>query len=135
MKKLQNSGYDEEFRKEVLRAGKNGFNKQVEADMKGEKPLYRPRGYQKMERYLKKKSSKREWFRKGGYDSFMMIPATPNSELKKMIQKRLKDLGLMETVRIIEKPGQKFIDNLKNNIKKKKKDICPEDNWKESKRW
>ena len=88
-----------------------------------------------MEGYLKKKGSKREWFRKGGYDSFMMIAATPNSELKKMIQKRLKDLGLMETVRIIEKPGQKFIDNLKNNIKKKKKDICPEDNWKESKRW
>ena len=44
----------------------------------------------------------------------MMIAATPNSELKKMIQKRLKDLGLMETVRIIEKPGQKFIDILKN---------------------
>ena len=58
----------------------------------------------------------------------MMIAATPNSELKKMIQKRLKDLGLMETVRIIEKPGQKFIDILKNNIKKKKKAICPEEN-------
>ena len=34
----------------------------------------------------------------------------------------------METVRIIEKPGQKFIDILKNNIKKKKKPICPEEN-------
>ena len=42
MKKLQNSGYDEKFRREVLIAGKNGYKKQLEADKKGERPLYRP---------------------------------------------------------------------------------------------
>ena len=30
MKKLQNSGYDEKFRREVLKVRKNGFRKQVE---------------------------------------------------------------------------------------------------------
>ena len=47
MKKLQNSGYDEKFRREVLQAGTMGFEKQKVASETGGRPLYRPRGYKK----------------------------------------------------------------------------------------
>ena len=59
MKELQNSGYEEQFRREVLRSGKNGFKKQLEADKSGETPLYRPRSYRREERLLEKKNKKK----------------------------------------------------------------------------
>ena len=117
MKKLQNAGFSETFRREVLRSGRKGFKKQKEAAESGEKPLYRPRGYNKMERHIKKKASKTSWFEKGGYEDFLMIPATPGSELKKLIDQRLKALGLWEKMRVIEKPGMKFIEVLKMHNK------------------
>ena len=49
-----------------------------------------------------------------------MIPATPGSKLKKMIEKRLKAMKLNEKVKLIEKPGEKFIERMKNSIKKEK---------------
>ena len=52
MKKLQNSGYDSAYRKEVLISALKGVEKQKEADKRGETPMYRPKGYRKMERLL-----------------------------------------------------------------------------------
>ena len=50
MKRLQNSGYNEEYRLEILKSAINGFEKQVQADKNGVTPLYRPREYKKVER-------------------------------------------------------------------------------------
>ena len=107
MKKLENAGFDESFRRDVSRSGRNGFNKQKEAAASGGKPLYRPKS----------------WFKRGGYEDFIMIPATPGSELKKMIDERLKALGLWDKMRVIEKPGMKFIEVLKIQNKKKPKTL------------
>ncbi len=76
-----------------------------------------------MERYLKKKTSKTSWFKRGGCEDFIMIPATPGSELEKMIDERLKALGLWDKMRVIEKPGMKFIEVLKIQNKKKPKTL------------
>ena len=65
MKKMQNSGFSEEFRRDCLHSGLNGFEKQKEADRRGETPLYRPRGYQKSLRVKNKKEKKSSWFKKG----------------------------------------------------------------------
>ena len=43
MKKLQNSGYDSKYRLEVLKSAEKGLQKQKEAELKGETPMYRPR--------------------------------------------------------------------------------------------
>ena len=50
MKKLQNSGHDAKYRKEILISGLNGYRKQLEASEKGIPPLYRPRAFQRKER-------------------------------------------------------------------------------------
>ena len=77
-----------------------------------------------MERFLKKKSKNQTWFRNGEYQSFIMVPATPHSKLKKMIEAILEALKLKEKVKIIEKPDQKFIQVLKNINCKPKRERC-----------
>ena len=128
MKKLQNSGYDQKYRKEILASGKNGFQKQKKADKDGKTPLYRPKGYQRQERATKKKASKRTFFRLGGYDSYIMVPATKDSKLKKTIDEKLKRLNLTKKVKIIEKPGPKFFDKLKILNRKPKINNCKDPN-------
>ena len=132
MKKLQNSGYDEKFRREVLQAGTMGFEKQKVASETGGRPLYRPRGYKKVERYNEKDFNKTKWFNnkesKDDYEAFIMVPATPGSELKKRIEEKWKTLGVMQKVKVIEKPGKKFGDVLKmNNRSQKSKRACTDE--------
>jgi len=86
--------------------------------------MYRPKGYRRMERIMEKKAKKKSWFKKGGCDSYIMIPATPNSQLKRMIEERLKALKLTGKMKIIEKSGQKFIEVLKKSTKKLKTIGC-----------
>ena len=41
MQRMKNSDYNEIFRSEVLKVGLHGFNKILEADIQGLKPIYR----------------------------------------------------------------------------------------------
>ena len=57
-----------------------------------------------------------------------MVPATPGSELKKRIEEKWKTLGVMQKVKVIEKPGKKFGDVLKmNNRSQKSKRACTDE--------
>ena len=117
MKQLQNSGYSQEYRVQILKSAFNVFQKQKEADKNGETPLYRPRGYKKTERNDQKKAKKSNWFTKDGSKSFVMVPAMPGSKLKKKIEKRLEAIKLPEKVKIVEKADPKFAQILKNTQK------------------
>ena len=111
MKKLQNSGYDKQYRKEILASGKNGFLKPKKADIEGKTPLYRSKGYKKQEREKKKKTSKRTWFKAGGFESYIMVPSTKDSKLKRTIEEKLKGLNLHKTVKIVENQDQNSLIN------------------------
>ncbi len=52
-------------------------------DACGEKPMYRTRTWRKIERMREKRKKREGWYRKGGYDSVIFVPATPGSELKR----------------------------------------------------
>ena len=86
--------------------------------------MYRPRGYKKAERLLNKRAKKASWVKKGSYESYIMIPTTPGSELKTNIERKLKTLGLNDKIRFVEKPGRKFIDVLKMHNKIPAKTRC-----------
>merc|ERR1712173_107111 len=77
-----------------------------------------------MERQHKKKTAKRTWFKNGGHESFLMVSSTKGSELKKNIEEKLRKMNLNKKVKIIEKPGQKFIDVLKANNRKNQIENC-----------
>ena len=81
-------------------------------------PFYRPKGFNSIERHARKTSKKATWFKKGGHESFIMVPSTPGSQLKRMIEEKLQGMRLKNKIKVIEKPGQKFIDVLKINNKK-----------------
>ena len=54
MKKLQNSGYNRQYRKEILLAGKKAWAEMKRVDSTGEKPIYRTRGWKEEERRERK---------------------------------------------------------------------------------
>ena len=49
MLRLQYSGYGQEFRTEVVRSALNSYNRLMELDASGKKPLYRPRDWRRLE--------------------------------------------------------------------------------------
>ena len=65
-----------------------GYERQVEASDRGEKPLYRPREWKQEERQREKHLKKAAWFRPA--DSVAFFPATPGGELVTMVRKVLE---------------------------------------------
>ena len=62
------------------------YDSKLEKDLTDETPLNRPSGYKKVERRREKKKKKRNWTG-GDYIAPIIVPATPNSELAKRLQK------------------------------------------------
>ena len=76
MLRLQYSGYDRKFREEVVRSALAAYKRLLDLDASGEKPLYRPREWRALERTLEGRKSRDNWFRKGGFDTVIFVPAT-----------------------------------------------------------
>ena len=90
MQKLFNSGYNQQFRSEILLSVMKAYRNIVGKHESGEKPLHRDREYQKEERRKTKENKVKSWYRKNGqYDSVMFVPLTPGSVLKGRIQERI----------------------------------------------
>ena len=125
MKKLQTSGYDVKFRIEVLKSILNGWKVILKKSENGERPLYRSRSYKKDERKEAKLMKIINWYKgkdQKSFDSFLMIPATPGSELKKSFEEQAKKEGLK--IKIVEKSGMKLSSYLKKFDKTQNKGTC-----------
>ena len=105
---MKESGYSAEKRLKVLQDGTNAFDKQVERDQSGVCPLYRPKGYDKVNRRNKKRLSRVSWYRP--HDTVIFIPPSPKSELKQKLQEIAKktedECGIK--VRLVERAGLKL---------------------------
>ena len=103
MARIQFSGYDHQFRYEVLNSALKAYDKLREAEVKGERPLYRPKNWEAPEREKERRKKKRNWYKRGGYESVIFVPATPKSTLRKEYEEEVKNSGLK--VRIVEQAG------------------------------
>jgi hypothetical protein len=103
MRKLQYSGYNHGFRYEIATSAIKAYKKIMEDVEDGNRPLYRPKGYKAAERKEAKKKKKKEWYTKGGYESVIFVPATPNSMMKKSCEAVLKESNFK--MKIVEKSG------------------------------
>jgi len=103
MRKVQFSGYNKKFRYEIVNSAMKAYNKIVEEDCKGLKPMYRPRNFQESERKEGKKRKKKSWYEKGGYKSVIFIPSTPQSILKKRYEEEIKKTDIQ--IKVIEQAG------------------------------
>ena len=87
VKRLQYSGYDQEFRHKVVTRALQRYDKRIE-EYQRTGTMY-PIATQKEKE--EKKRDKNKWFAKSGrYESVMFVEATPGGELRKKIQKLAK---------------------------------------------
>ena len=117
MQLLKNSGYSETFRAEILRSGLQGYNKIVNADKQGTRPMFRPKDWRKAARWLDKKKKKKSWLGKF-WKSCIFVPPTPGSELKQKMQKKEEETRVggreLWPIKIIETAGRTLEQTLVN---------------------
>ena len=125
MARMQSSGYDHEFRLEVLKSALNAYEKKKEAEKDGQR-MYRERTWNKKERKKQKMQKKKNWYKNGETESVLFVPATPNSELKRKMQEKLKSKDTK--IKVIERSGTKIVRLLQRNDPFKKKECTDTSN-------
>ena len=89
------------FRREIIDSGIKAYRQMEENDRQGRIPLHRTREWKRNERERMKRVKKEEWFKKGGYESLIFVPATPKAELKKKLQRKVDETDIK--IKVIEK--------------------------------
>ena len=116
MLKLKCSGYDQKFRSEVLESILNAYEKMLESDKIGVKPLYRSRDWNAKERKDTKIAKKFNWWNSTKsnvqYKSVLFVTPTPGGVLAKEVRTRLQELNKnsKEKIKVEEKGGVKIKD-------------------------
>ena len=111
---MKNSGYSVKYRTEILNSALLAFEKMIEDNKTGTKPLYRDREWKKEERIDSKKDKKVNWYNTGNqgieYKSVLFVPVTKGGKLVKEIRKREEELNrnCTERIKIIEGGGVKL---------------------------
>ena len=89
MARMEAAGYDQSFRFQVLKSALNAYEKKIEAENAGTAPMYRKREWNRNERRKQKEEKGKAWYKEGGKESVLFITATPDSELKELLQKEV----------------------------------------------
>ena len=127
--RMQYSGYNKQFRYQVINSSINAYNNLINKETAGVRPLYRNREWNKIERREMKDNKKKDWYKE---DSCVFIPATPDSCLSKHYKRVIREVGL--SIRVVEVAGPQLKRKLQKSdpFKKKKCErpdclICPTD--------
>jgi hypothetical protein len=81
MARMMHAGYPEKYRRDTLSRALRIYDKMVEDDRSGQRPLYRPKDFERVERQNEKHRKKTNWSSKGGCVAPIFVPPTPNGEL------------------------------------------------------
>ena len=74
MSRMMEAGYPERYRKDTLCRGLRIYDKMVEDDTNGIRPLYRPKDFDIANRRKEKQKKKNNWSIKGGYIAQIFVP-------------------------------------------------------------
>ena len=120
--RMQFSGYEHKFRSEVIRSALDAYDKLQKLETDGVRPLYRPRDWNRVERDKEHVAKKKDWYKRGGDESVIFVPATPGSKLRKKMEEEIRKRSFK--IRIVEKAGVSLKRKLQrsNPFKKKKCD-------------
>ena len=105
--RLKLSGYNEDYRFQVIKSGVEGFDKMLEEEQNGGQPINRPRSWEEDRRQKKKELQSKTWYRAGGFDVPLFVPHTPHGELARRMKEKevLNNQGRNIRFKIIEKSG------------------------------
>ena len=104
MLRMQFSGYQQNFKAEVLKSALQAHENMKKKDKEGTQPLYRPKEWKRTEREKQKRNKKENWFKKGGNETVVFVPATPQSKLKKAYEEEIRKAEMK--VKVVERSGQ-----------------------------
>ena len=104
MRKMQYSGYDQTFRYVVAKSAINAFETIRNSEEQGIRPIHRPKTWRRAERIEEKEEKKKTWYKRGGFDSVLFIPTTPNGKLKRMYEETIRRSGIR--MKVVERTGR-----------------------------
>ena len=106
-KRMKASGYNQQYRFQVLKSGMEGYEKMLETERRGGRPINRRRSWGEDERQKKKELQSKVWFRRGGHDVPLFVPHTPRGELARRIKEKeaQNNQGRKIRFKIVEKSG------------------------------
>ena len=102
--RMQYSGYDQSFRYDVTKSAINAYQTMQDNETNDIRPLYQPKTWHKAERIECKERKKKGWYKRGGFDSVIFVPSTPNEKLKRMYQTEIRKSGLR--IKVVEQTGR-----------------------------
>jgi hypothetical protein len=106
-KRLRLSGYNQDYRYQIIKSGVEGFDKMLAVAAEGGRPINSPRTWEEDQRQKNKYFKKKRWFKRGGYDVPLFVPYTPRGELAKRMREKeaQNNQGKRIRFRIVEKGG------------------------------
>ena len=107
MARMMKAGYPQRYRRDALCRSLRIYDKMVEDDLTGKRPLYRPKEYERIQRRQQKQKKKTNWSNRGGFIAPIFVPPTPNGDLArelKDIAEREAEAGVL--FRIVETGGR-----------------------------
>ena len=116
MARMMQAGYPEKYRKDTLCRGLRIYDKMVQDDQDGVRPIYRPKDWNVVARRKEKEKKKNDWSTRGGHVAPIFVPPTPNGELAKAIREitdREAEAGVL--FKIIETGGVKVLSKVQKS--------------------
>ena len=125
--RMQLSGYDKQFRYEIVKSAINAFMKMKENEINNIRPIHRPKNWKINERKIEKEKKKQNWFNKDRYNSVLFIPPTPSSALKSILENEI--IKSKFKIKVVEKTGKSIKKCLQKSDPFKKEKCTDKECW------
>ena len=104
---MNNSGHKYNFRLKVTQIVLEKYDKKVKECKVNNKSLYRSKSEMKADK-VNKVNKKKDWFKSRGFTAVLNVPATPQSILRRRVNRSLERQGLGDDFKLMirEVPGQ-----------------------------
>ena len=119
---MREADYSKNYRRSVLQQALAIYNRKVEEEKNAERPIYRPKSWQKEERKKMKEEEKHQWSTKGGFVAPIFVPASQGDRLARRTNKVVEEERKGEIYfKIVEMGGER----LKNELQKSNPTATP----------
>ena len=86
MARMMDAGYPEKYWMDTLTRALRIYDRKLEEDRNGTRPIYRPKEWNIVARRSEKERKKNDWSTRGGYIAPIFVPPTPNGELARALR-------------------------------------------------
>jgi hypothetical protein len=122
---MYHSGYSEHDRLKVIQQSLVRFQKMLDTQAQGGRPLHRDRKYKEVERYWNKKKKKKTWFKDVDNECPLFVPFTPKSELATELRAAIGSQEIK--IKVVERVGKTVKSQLQSSNPFKNDDCTRKD--------